>query len=109
MRFLVDAQLPPALARWLAEAGHTAEHVADSGMESAEDTPIWTRALATNAVIVTKDEDFANRILLQPAGPAVLWLRLGNCCTRNLLARLKPVLPDIVDRLQQAEKLGEVI
>ncbi len=34
MRFLVDAQLPPALARWLAANGHAAEHVADRQMES---------------------------------------------------------------------------
>ena len=27
MRFLVDAQLSPALARWLTEKGHHAEHV----------------------------------------------------------------------------------
>lgn len=32
MRFLVDAQLPPALARWLAAQGHEAEHVGDIGM-----------------------------------------------------------------------------
>jgi predicted nuclease of predicted toxin-antitoxin system len=32
MRFLVDAQLPPALARWLAEKGHDARHVADVGL-----------------------------------------------------------------------------
>ncbi len=29
MRFLVDAQLPPVLARWLCEAGHDARHVED--------------------------------------------------------------------------------
>jgi predicted nuclease of predicted toxin-antitoxin system len=29
MRFLVDAQLPPALANWLAAQGHDAAHVAD--------------------------------------------------------------------------------
>ena len=27
MRFLIDAQLPPALARWLTEQGHHAEIV----------------------------------------------------------------------------------
>jgi predicted nuclease of predicted toxin-antitoxin system len=32
MRFLVDAQLPPALARHLVAAGHEAQHVADLGM-----------------------------------------------------------------------------
>jgi predicted nuclease of predicted toxin-antitoxin system len=37
MRFLVDAQLPPALARWLAGKGHEAEHVADRQMEAASD------------------------------------------------------------------------
>jgi len=30
MRFLVDAQLPPALARWLAAQGHEAEHAVSS-------------------------------------------------------------------------------
>lgn len=34
MRFLVDAQLPPALARKLEALGHVAEHVADQGMAS---------------------------------------------------------------------------
>ena len=37
MRFLVDAQLAPALARWLAGRGHTAKHVADLGMAGASD------------------------------------------------------------------------
>jgi predicted nuclease of predicted toxin-antitoxin system len=32
MRFLVDAQQPPALARWLTAAGHPSEHVADLGV-----------------------------------------------------------------------------
>jgi len=32
MRFLIDARLPPALARWLTEQGHEAEHVFDCGL-----------------------------------------------------------------------------
>ena len=32
MRFIVDAQLPPALARWLTVKGPQAEHVADREM-----------------------------------------------------------------------------
>jgi predicted nuclease of predicted toxin-antitoxin system len=61
MRFLVDAQLPPALARWLAVDGHTAEHVADRNMEAASDPAIWDCALREAAVVITKDEDFALR------------------------------------------------
>jgi predicted nuclease of predicted toxin-antitoxin system len=58
MRFLIDAQLPPALARWLSSAGHDAEHVADIGLAGARDGEIWTYALSAGAVIVSKDEDF---------------------------------------------------
>ena len=61
MTFLIDAQLPPALVRWLHEAGHEATHVEDIGLREAEDNAIWTYALESGAVIVTKDEDFAAR------------------------------------------------
>jgi predicted nuclease of predicted toxin-antitoxin system len=37
MRFIVDAQLPPALARWLVRQGHEAEHVADRLLATAPD------------------------------------------------------------------------
>ena len=40
MRFLVDAQLPPALARWLVERGHDATHVHEIGMAEASDLAI---------------------------------------------------------------------
>jgi predicted nuclease of predicted toxin-antitoxin system len=35
MRFLIDAQLPPALAVLLTKHGHIAEHVADIGLRHA--------------------------------------------------------------------------
>ena len=83
MRFVVDAQLPPALARRLEILGHTAEHVADRGMASASDNTIRDYAASVGAVIVTEDEDFAIRRVLTE-GPAVVWLRLGtpvvSCC-----------------------------
>jgi predicted nuclease of predicted toxin-antitoxin system len=69
MRFLVDAQLPPALARWLSGKGHEAEHVADRQMEAASDTAIWDFALRASAAIITKDEDFAQRKVLTEKGP----------------------------------------
>ncbi|MBU2758926.1 DUF5615 family PIN-like protein [Acidithiobacillus sulfurivorans] len=40
MQFLVDAQLPPALARWISAQGYSASHVADIGMSSALDLEI---------------------------------------------------------------------
>jgi predicted nuclease of predicted toxin-antitoxin system len=61
MRFLVDAQLPPALATWLADHGHEAAHVVDAGLAGADDRLVWDHALASGAVIVSKDEDFRSR------------------------------------------------
>ncbi len=85
MRFLVDAQLPPALARWLTERGHTADHVADHNLASAHDNIIWNLALRESAVIVTKDEDFAQRAVLTQGGPPIVWIRLPNTRRRELL------------------------
>ena len=84
MRFLVDAQLPPALARWLTGAGHDAQHVADLGLQASPDRVVWDHATAIGAVIVTKDEDFALRRTRVLVGPQVLWLRIGNCRTSDI-------------------------
>jgi predicted nuclease of predicted toxin-antitoxin system len=46
MRFLVDAQLPPALARWLTAKGHDAVHIADLGMRAASDVDLEAMAAA---------------------------------------------------------------
>ena len=108
MRFLVDAQLPPALARWFVAKGHEAEHVGDRGMQAASDTAIWDHALASAAVIVTKDEDFAQRKVLTAAGPVVVWIRLPNTRRRDLLAWFETILPDALAALERGETLVEV-
>src|SRR2546422_4567569 len=85
VKFLVDAQLPPALARWLCEQGHEAQHVEDVGLRDADDGPIWAHALGVDAVILTKDEDFAERAARELHGPVIVWLRVGNATNRALL------------------------
>ena len=69
MRFIVDAQLPPALARWLVDQGQEASHVGDLGMQAASDRTIWDHALQEGVAIITKDEDFAQRKVLAASGP----------------------------------------
>lgn len=108
MRFLVDAQLPPALARRLEALGHIAEHVVDLGMASASDAAIRDHAVNVGAVIMTKDEDFAvRRVLL--GGPTVVWLRLGNTRRSALLSRIEADLPAIVAALERGETLVEIV
>ena len=109
MRFLVDAQLPPALAQWLTNQGHFAEHVFDHRLEAATDARIWNFALQASAVLITKDEDFAQRKALGAGGPAVVWIRLPNVRRRALLQWFEIVLPEIVSALERGETLVEVV
>lgn len=109
MRFLVDAQLPPALARWLAAAGHEAEHVADLGLAGASDLEVWDCALGTSAVIVSKDEDFVILRSIRTPSPPIVWIRRGNTSRRELLRWIEPLFPQILAALRKGEDLVEVI
>lgn len=109
MRFLVDSQLPPALARWLTAAGHPSEHVADVGMAAASDASVWAYAAQTGAAIISKDQDFAVlRILSDAAEPGVVWLRIGNSRRAELLRWFEPLVPAIVAALGEGTRLVEV-
>lgn len=76
MRFLLDANLSPALVDTLAEAGHSAVHVADLGLLRASDDAIFDRAVADGFVVVTADSDFPMMLALRGADrPSVVLLR----------------------------------
>ena len=108
MNFLIDAQLPPALARWIASQGHPATHVFGVGLPSADDPVIRERARNDRAVISSKDEDFVDRWLLSDQPVPLVWIRKGNCSNRVLMAWLEPLWPDTVKRLEQGERLIEL-
>ena len=109
MRCLIDAQLPPSLARWLVGQGHDATHVVDHAMAQAFDEVIWDFAIGIGAVIITKDEDFAARRTRSGVGPAVVWLRFPNQREADLLARIQSVLPAIRLALDRGETLIEIV
>lgn len=108
MIFLVDAQLPPLLARTLVRIGHTAFHVEDVGLRGAADRAIWQYALENDHVIVTKDFDFVDRALKISDAPVIVWLRFGNCSNVDLVKRLQTALPLIIRRLEMRDRLIQV-
>ena len=109
VKFLLDAQLPPALAKWLQEIGHDAQPVREIGLRDADDNAIWNHAEAKGLVLLTKDEDFALRVQQTKAGPVIVWLRVGNSSNRALREWLKPRLPGIVQLVAQGGRMVEVI
>ena len=88
--------------------GNEAEHVGDVGLGDAQDQAIWAYAAGVGAVIVSKDEDFAQRKVLQNAGPPIVWIRLPNTRRRELLVWFEGVLPAIINALERGESLIEV-
>jgi len=108
VRCLIDAQLPPALARWLTAEGHDAIHVSDVGLAQAPDAAVWQHAADTAAVIVTKDEDFALRAQLMADGPQVVWVRYGNVRKAELLRKLAVAWPEVAAAIARGESLIEL-
>ena len=109
MNFLVDAQLPVALARWLSGKGLEARHVSDLGLDEAPDAEIWRRAKDERLIIVTKDDDF--RLLsdrLERIPPQVVWVRIGNCRKQALISAFESVLPLLQAALESGERIVEI-
>jgi len=108
MRFLIDAQLPPALAAWLRTRGYEAATAREVSLRDASDSAIWKRATEEGYVIVTKDEDFALMAAAEEMGPSVLWVRTGNLVNRLLLARFEHAWGEIEAHLQSGAKVIEL-
>jgi predicted nuclease of predicted toxin-antitoxin system len=107
-RFLVDAQLPPALARKLNSPAHESTHVLDVGLLDAGDGQIWDYALTHDMAIITKDEDFAIRASVSKISPIIVWVRIGNCPNVKLLAWFERELPSVIAAMQSGNRLVEI-
>jgi predicted nuclease of predicted toxin-antitoxin system len=107
-RFIVDANLPVALARAIEATGAASVHVTDLTAADADDAVIWRLASGSKDVIVSKDRDFADRIVSGVVGPRVLWLRVGNTRKAVLVPRIVKMLPAISSEFERGERLVEV-
>jgi predicted nuclease of predicted toxin-antitoxin system len=108
MIFLIDNQLPVGLVAHLQKHGLDAIHVTGCDLDRASDQEIWAYAKAQNCVIVSKDEDFLHASALDANGPALVWIRLGNCRNAALFAAIDRVLPDLLQAIESGAKVVEV-
>jgi predicted nuclease of predicted toxin-antitoxin system len=74
VKSIVDAQLPPALARLLRENGYDAFAVREIGLREANDAEISRYAVQQQAAIITKNEDFAERCLHSRDQAVIVWI-----------------------------------
>jgi len=106
MRFLIDAQLPPALCGWFAERGFEAEHVSKRLGGQTPDADIAAFAAAEGFVLVTKNDDFALRH--PPTHYQLMWVRCGNVTNRALRTWLIDRWSLVLVGLEAGERLIEV-
>jgi predicted nuclease of predicted toxin-antitoxin system len=79
VKFLVDANLSPTIARRLDEAGHDAIHVIDLGLADASDLDLLLRAEEDDRVIISADADFGALISTHGRqSPSVILLRSAD-------------------------------
>ena len=108
MKFLVDNQLPAALARWLAGRGHDAIHGLDRVQARADDRQIWADADTEGRIVVSKDDDFFILATRPTDTGRLLWLRVGNCRTPALLSALERSWPEIERAFQSGQRVVEL-
>jgi predicted nuclease of predicted toxin-antitoxin system len=82
MRFWIDAQLAPSLAKWIEAlkpppcvTSGSATHPIPRSSEAAR---------KANAVILTKDADFVELVYARGPPPQVVWIACGNSTNRYL-------------------------
>ena len=84
MRLLFDENLSPKLPNRLSDLFPNSIHVRDVGMKATIDPIVWDFAKENNLLIVSKDADMHDLSLVLGNPPKVIWLRLGNCSTRQV-------------------------
>lgn len=95
MKLLFDENLAPSLASVLADIFPQSEHVARIGLGVAPDRKVWKYARKHHFTLVSKDSDFHELSLLYGSPPKVVWIRRGNCTTKQIEFILRNKLEDI--------------
>ena len=105
----LDAQLAPAIARWLAaDLGIDAHPIRELGLRDADDPAIFVAARAANAIVMTKDADFVQLLERFGPPPQLIWLTCGNTSNARLRELFLVAWPRIAELLRTGEPLIEL-
>jgi len=84
MKLLFDHNLSPRLVNNLVDLFPDSNHLYLMELDRELDNIIWEIAKRENYIIVTKDADFNELLILKGFPPKVIWIRLGNCSTKTI-------------------------
>jgi predicted nuclease of predicted toxin-antitoxin system len=79
-------------------------HPRQLGMRGASDTSLWEYAREKGFAIVSKDNDFRQRVFLDGPPPKVIWLSIGNAGTAAIADILRSRVAHIEDFDRSAQE-----
>jgi len=109
LKLLFDENLAPSLVLALADIFPQSEHVARVGLGALPDRDVWEYARGHHYTLVSKDSDFHELSLLYGSPPKVVWIRRGNCTTRQIEFILRNKREDIQSLMDNPESTYLVI
>ena len=95
MSLLFDQNLSRRLPALLAAEFPGSEQAFLAGLSAADDRAVWAYAASHGLAIVSKDADFAALSATLGSPPKVVWLRVGNGPTRDVVTLLRARAADV--------------
>ncbi len=100
MKFLVDAQLPRSLAKFLCDKGHDAIHTLElPDKNDTTDREINRISFAEQRVVISKDGDFYDSFTARREPYKLLRIQTGNSNNEALLSLFEKNLDSIIAEL----------
>lgn len=105
MKLLFDHNLSPRLVNRLADIFPNSSHLFLLALDQVPDQEVWQYARDNGYIIVTKDADFNEIVILRGFPPKIIWIRRGNCSTGDIETILRTNFLDI-QNFNQDPNLG---
>ncbi len=90
--YLIDVNLPSYFSLWRSEDFVFVKDINDEW----KDSDIWKHALENNLVIVTKDTDFFDRVMVSKQHHKVIHICFGNTLMREFFSIMEKIWPQIL-------------
>ena len=89
INILLDENLSFKIKKELKNLFNDLKHVSDLNLINTDDYTIWDYAKTHHYSIVTFDANFIDLSVLNGFPPKIIWLRIGNSSTSNIVQVLK--------------------
>ncbi|MEY4875498.1 MAG: hypothetical protein RI955_1057 [Bacteroidota bacterium] len=103
MKLLFDENISFRILKKIESKFPESKHTLYHGLNGKTDTEIWDVAKKEELVIVTFDEDYFEMMMIKGFPPKVIWLRIGNSSTNEIVELLEKNFDEIKLFIQNNE------